>query len=49
MTKFSTLAVALLGAASQVRAQCVGPEVNAATISLVTEFEGWEPDICMST
>ncbi|KAL2751862.1 glycoside hydrolase family 24 protein [Sodiomyces alcalophilus JCM 7366] len=31
--------------ASQARAQCVGPEVNSASINLIKEFEGWYPDI----
>ena len=35
----------LMGAAA-VSAQCTGPAVNSATVSLVAEFEGFRPDIC---
>jgi hypothetical protein len=35
----------LMGAAA-VSAQCTGPAVNSATVSLVAEFEGFSPDIC---
>lgn len=45
MAKISALAVALLGVVSQARAQCVGPDVNDATLDLITEFEGWYPDV----
>ncbi|KAG7147801.1 hypothetical protein HYQ46_003352 [Verticillium longisporum] len=46
MARFNltTVALALLGV-SQVQSQCTGPNVNAATISLITEFEGWYPNI----
>ncbi|KAG7125477.1 Endolysin like protein [Verticillium longisporum] len=46
MARFNltTAVLALLGA-SQVQSQCTGPNVNAATISLITEFEGWYPNI----
>lgn len=40
-----SLLTGLLGAAA-VSAQCVGPAVNSATVSLVAEFEGFRPDIC---
>jgi hypothetical protein len=35
-----------LVAAVSVSAQCTGPAVNAATISLIAEFEGFRPDVC---
>ena len=39
---------ALVGAVA-VSAQCTGPAANAATVSLVAEFEGFSPDICTSS
>lgn len=38
--------IALLGLTS-VSAACTGPAVNSATVSLITEFEGFRADICM--
>ena len=35
----------LVGAAA-VSGACIGPNANAATVSLVAEFEGFSPDIC---
>lgn len=43
-----SLIAGLLGAAA-VSAQCTGPAVNSATIDLITEFEGFSPDICTSS
>lgn len=48
--QFQASALLLLGASSGAlaapTAECVGPAVNQATLDLVKEFEGWEPDIC---
>lgn len=38
---------ALVGATA-VSAQCAGPPANAATVSLIAEFEGFRPNICKS-
>lgn len=38
--------IAGLVGATAVSAQCVGPPANAATVDLVADFEGFEPDIC---
>lgn len=38
-----------LGASTTALADCVGPDVNQATLDLVKEFEGWYPDICRWT
>jgi lysozyme len=45
MVSFKNFFLAAIGATA-VQAQCTGPAVNAATISLITEFEGWRPNIC---
>ncbi|KAL2206119.1 lysozyme [Sarocladium strictum] len=38
---FIALSLALTG----VRAQCVGPDINAASVDLIKSFESWQPDI----
>ena len=38
-----TLSLVLTGT----RAQCVGPDINAASVDLIKSFESWQPDICM--
>jgi hypothetical protein len=37
-----------LSALAGVRAACIGPPVNQATLSLVEEFEGFRADVCKS-
>jgi len=45
----SFLLLALLGIRRIfVSAVCIGPQVNQASLDLIKEFEGWEPDICMN-
>lgn len=45
LTIKSIILAALMGAVA-VSARCTGPAVNTASVDLVTEFEGWRPNIC---
>lgn len=40
-----TLLAGLVAAVS-VRGQCVGPDINDASLSLIAEFEGFREDVC---
>ena len=42
-----TLLAGLVTAVS-VRGQCVGPDINDASLSLIPEFEGFREDVCKS-